>query len=746
MDKRHFYIKESAFTLAEMMVILAVFSVIAAAILPVITAPQKFENFNSAVTGDYNGVDKWKFSQYGLSNINAGPYSTVAIGMQPTASSAPFGIKPRLMINKNGNVQDVSHITFLGTANSNVYYNGRLSMAGDNIAIGNDALWFGGSDRTKGSYLAVYSNNIAIGTKAMYRDDGSYDTCQEVDPDNMVLGSTILKYSIAIGNRAMADSGAAYSIAIGNSAFVGSGGAYGVAIGNYAATGVGCDADNDNVNYGFVSIGNYSSYNRGIRYGVAIGGYAGSYASSSANEAIPRGEAIGYYAGVTDDMSIGYAIGYYAGFMQQDSWGNFIGAYAGQHSNAKNSLSDDVFIGYNAGGASYGIVSNDGNISIGAYSGYAQEVFSPSDLSELNAINVGSYAGYRQYGVYYPINIGYATGMNQRISTSTGTSAINLGAKAGYGQTDFNFPINIGFMAGYNAKKADYTVCVGENACDSNNSGEYDIRIGKGVSISNRNLLSGLHYYMSNGTLPRIGFDSLEPRKSYLGYYNGDIIKTTLGINRPTGVSVCTYSNIPWSPTQIGYSKFTYTSTGTLSSVSTYTTGRAQLLITGGTTSWNFSLSSILLYSSNIYGPATTFTTYSDKRLKENIKLSGHSLNDLRKINIYEYNFKDDDKKSPRIGVIAQELQKIIPQAVTKTNGFLAIDATWINYTMINSIKELSNQLDIMQKEFAMYIKEFVILVSRVRTLEKEIKILEQENKILLTSVNKANKKAKLRE
>ena len=129
MDKRYFNRKVFAFTLAEMMVILAVFSVIAAATLPVITAHRKLGNSDNATTGDFAGVDKWTYSNLGLSNIKAGTYSTVAIGMEPTSSDVPIGVQPQLMINKIGNVQDTSHIAFLGTANSNVYFNGRLSMA-----------------------------------------------------------------------------------------------------------------------------------------------------------------------------------------------------------------------------------------------------------------------------------------------------------------------------------------------------------------------------------------------------------------------------------------------------------------------------------------------------------------------------------------------------------------------------------------------------------------------------------------
>lgn len=60
----------------------------------------------------------------------------------------------------------------------------------------------------------------------------------------------------------------------------------------------------------------------------------------------------------------------------------------------------------------------------------------------------------------------------------------------------------------------------------------------------------------------------------------------------------------------------------------------------------------------------------SDKRLKENIRPVGRLNNGLT---VYAFNFKGNDKT--QIGLIAQEVARVIPEAVSEDeNGFLLVD------------------------------------------------------------------------
>lgn len=61
--------------------------------------------------------------------------------------------------------------------------------------------------------------------------------------------------------------------------------------------------------------------------------------------------------------------------------------------------------------------------------------------------------------------------------------------------------------------------------------------------------------------------------------------------------------------------------------------------------------------------------TWSDKRLKENIKQIGETNDELP---LYLFNYKGDPK--PQIGVMAQDVEKRDPEAVQEIGGFKAVD------------------------------------------------------------------------
>ncbi len=117
----------------------------------------------------------------------------------------------------------------------------------------------------------------------------------------------------------------------------------------------------------------------------------------------------------------------------------------------------------------------------------------------------------------------------------------------------------------------------------------------------------------------------------------------------------------------------------------------------------------------------------SDARLKN---ISGDNTAGLKEINaldVKNYTYKDDEKKTPHVGVIAQQLQKIFPNSVFKgDDGYLRIRTEEIFYAMVNSIKELCKQIQ--------------DLTAKVTGLDKRITELEAQNKLLLEQ-NKAFEK-----
>ena len=96
-------------------------------------------------------------------------------------------------------------------------------------------------------------------------------------------------------------------------------------------------------------------------------------------------------------------------------------------------------------------------------------------------------------------------------------------------------------------------------------------------------------------------------------------------------------------------------------------------------------------------------------------------LEKIKELKIYNYTFKDDTEKTPRVGVIAQDLQKVFPNAVTKgEDGFLRIRWEDMFYSMVNAIKELDAKFEAL-----------VVKVQKAIDLEEEVKALRAENKEL---------------
>lgn len=113
---------------------------------------------------------------------------------------------------------------------------------------------------------------------------------------------------------------------------------------------------------------------------------------------------------------------------------------------------------------------------------------------------------------------------------------------------------------------------------------------------------------------------------------------------------------------------------------------------------------------------------YSDARLKN---ISGDSTAGLKEINALEvknYTYKKDEKKTPHVGVIAQQLQKVFPNSVFKgEDGYLRIKTEEIFYAMVNSIKELFEQVQDLTAKV-------VGLDKRITELEKENAALKKQN------------------
>jgi hypothetical protein len=91
---------------------------------------------------------------------------------------------------------------------------------------------------------------------------------------------------------------------------------------------------------------------------------------------------------------------------------------------------------------------------------------------------------------------------------------------------------------------------------------------------------------------------------------------------------------------------------------------------------------------------------YSDKRVKENISTIENALDKVTKLRGVTYSRNDVEDKSEKVGVIAQEIQEVLPQVVfEQEDGMLGVSYGNITAVLIEAIKEQQTQIENQQSQ-----------------------------------------------
>ncbi|MGR3219959.1 MAG: tail fiber domain-containing protein [Candidatus Anammoxibacter sp.] len=97
---------------------------------------------------------------------------------------------------------------------------------------------------------------------------------------------------------------------------------------------------------------------------------------------------------------------------------------------------------------------------------------------------------------------------------------------------------------------------------------------------------------------------------------------------------------------------------------------------------------------------ATSWSSLSDKRLKENIKTIDNALEKVSKMRGVYFNLKEDEQKQTRIGVIAQEVRDYFPELVTEdTEGYLSMIYDRLGPILIEAIKGLKAENEALKAD-----------------------------------------------
>ena len=116
----------------------------------------------------------------------------------------------------------------------------------------------------------------------------------------------------------------------------------------------------------------------------------------------------------------------------------------------------------------------------------------------------------------------------------------------------------------------------------------------------------------------------------------------------------------------------------------------------------------------------------SDERLKDNITYIGNPLEKLQKIGGYDFdwNKKQDIYSGKDVGVIAQEIEAILPSAVSdRDTGYKGVQYHKIIPLLVEGIKELNQKVDHLEnllEEKNSSNRKMTRLASAVRRLKQK--------------------------
>jgi prepilin-type N-terminal cleavage/methylation domain-containing protein len=453
-----------------------------------------------------------------------------------------------------------------------------------------------------------------------------------------------------------------------------------------------------------------------------------------------------YFGGVPADKSI-MNTGFGIEALRSNTTGNSntgVG-YEALYSNTTGS--DNTGVGYEA---LYSNTTGVANTGVGHYALHSNTTASFNTGVGYYALNknttgtsntgMGSWAlqsnttGYYNAGFGHQALLGNTTGNSNTgvgygalYSNSTGNSNTGVGRSALQNNTTGNDNAGLGAYALYSTTTGYSNTGVGSSALRYNTTGHNNT--GLGSSALSSNITGGNNTALGNGALQNNTTGS-----ENTGVGDRVLRSNTTGIrNTGVGLFACQYVTSGSNKTCIGYRS------GPAESTTGITSEAEQVWI--GT-----SYSTVYIPGSlEVSGTAVT----SDKRLK-NIKGENTSgLEKIKQIKVFNYTLKDDKEKTPRVGVIAQDLQKIFPDAVSKGyEGFLAVRTEDILYALVNAVKELDKKIDaavVSVKEQCRILKrvqdDAAAVQTRVAKLEKENQQLKAQNKALEARLSKLEAK-----
>jgi len=643
-----------------------------------------FIGYHAGYMNDTASYNVFIGNESGFSNIR-GVYNAF-VGYQ-AGKSNQTGQANTFIGNLTGTTMTTGNAnTFVGTSAGQNFTNGLGNtfmgvQAGFGFLNGNYNVFIG-SAAGAGYQFPVGAtggqNNVAVGTGAGYRiSTGS---------NNIFLGNFSGVFNTSGSNNVFAGYQSGWSNSTGDfNTFLGyQGGMYNTT--GYHNAFIGYQAGYTNsTGYFNLFLGDQSGYSNTTGFNNTFLGYQAGYTNSSGNWNVFIGNKTGYY-NTTGVQNI--FIGDGAGLRNTTGSQNL---FMGLQSGSNNTIGGgNVFAGWNAG------LLN----TTGAYNAF-----------------FGLGAGYSNTTAYYNTYLGFSAGL----ANQTGQMNVLLGANAGRSNTAGTGNVVVGESAGYIGTSGNYNTIIGNSAAYNMLTGSSNVIIGSGAASNETNISNRL--YIEN---------SAADKNSALIYGEFDTKNLTfngnVGIGKTSPATRLDIAGGNWNVAgasegdfRIGNASYRLkigvaTGGGGIGDVRMTAMGGTNRIIMGGNGVDVLAITNTNVYpwtdnaiplglSTNRWSvvySANGVVTTSDIRLKNDIQELSYGLESIMKLDPVSYTWKDGTDKNRKLGLIAQDVDKVISEVVDKGND--PAETLGINYSelvpvLIKGIQEQQKQIETTNSE-----------------------------------------------
>ena len=337
-----------------------------------------------------------------------------------------------------------------------------------------------------------------------------------------------------------------------------------------------------------------------------------------------------------------------------------------------------------------------------------------------------------------------ALGQVALYSNTTGNFNTALGENALYTNSTGNDNTALGFGALFSNTTGKENTALGRGALYENTEGEYNTALGRGAlsynTTGNNNTALG-HEALNNNTTGN--FNTAMGKQAMVfnttGYWNmalgyGALYTNTVGYhNTALGVSALASSATAINQTIIGYNADGQADNSVTLGNSDVTAvymaeDKGATVYAAGLDLNSFSITA----TSTVLTLAGDLTINSDARLKDNIQPLGSTLDKLHQIEGKTYTFLKDEEHTPKIGVLAQEVQAVFPELVTEgADGILSVNYQGLVPVLINAINEQEAKIAALEAQN----EQLAIASQKIAALEEMVRFLAVQQSQATSSV-----------